>query len=352
MNRVSVRERSGAETPAALSGRSKPPPLTISIVIPTQRRPLGLARAARSGLSQTGVDHAALELVIADNDQVPSARPMAERLAAEARFPVIYVHEPRSGVANARNAALGAASSAFIAFLDDDQEAPAGWLAALVDTQVRFGADVVFGPVQARVPVDVVEHRAYFEHFFSHLGPEEEGLKVGHTACGNSLVRRAALPDAHRPFSELRNQTGGEDDLLYGGMRTAGARFAWSPAARIFEDPLPERLSLRYTIPRAFAYGHGPTVHSAASTPPDRLGVARWMAIGALQALAFGLAAAGKWLVRAKDRALALDRAARGLGKALWWEPFNIQFYGHAPSSESSGPDGLGGGKRNARPPS
>ena len=38
--------------------------------------------------------------------------------------------------------------------------------------------------------------------------------------------------------------------------------------------------------------------------------------------------AVAKWLVFASDRAEALDRAARGLGKALWWGPFKIQFYG------------------------
>jgi glycosyl transferase family 2 len=322
VDRVRVGARSSARTPVAAPPRTA----TISIVIPTQRRPAGLARAARSALRQAGVDLAALELVIADNDQVPSARSTAELLADEAPFPVIYVYEPFSGVANARNAALCAATGVFIAFLDDDQEASAGWLAALLDVQARFRADVVFGPVQARVPDDIVEHRAYFARFFSHLGPEEAGLKVGHTACGNSLVRRAALPDQHRPFSERRNQTGGEDDLLFGDMRAAGARLAWAPLAGIFEHPQSERFCLRYTLARAFAYGHGPTVQCAVSTPPDWLGVIRWMAIGAGQALAFGVLAAGKWLVRAEDRAWTLDRAARGLGKALWW--VNIQFYG------------------------
>ena len=54
------------------------------------------------------------------------------------------------------------------------------------------------------------------------------------------------------------------------------------------------------------------------------------MAIGAAQAAAFGLIAAGKWLLLAPDRAWALDRAARGLGKTFWWGPFRIRFYGHA----------------------
>jgi succinoglycan biosynthesis protein ExoM len=300
----------------------------VSIVIPTQRRPQSLLRAARSALRQAGVDVRTLELVIADNDQVPSARPIAEQLAAEAAFPVVYVHEPRAGVANVRNAAVERASGALIAFLDDDEEAPEGWLAALLAAQARFDADVVFGPVRARAPADVVEHRAYLERFFSRLGPDEAGLIADPFGCGDSLVRRAALPDPRRPFSEIRNRTGGEDDLLFAQMKTKGARFAWAPEAYVFEDPAPERLSLGYTIARAFAYGHGPCVTCASATPPDRLGIARWMAIGLVQATVFGLVALAQWIVRAPNRADSLDRAARGLGKTLWWGPFRIAFYG------------------------
>ena len=104
----------------------------VTIMIPTQRRPDGLAVAARSVLGQTGVDPAELELVIVDNDQVASARTVAEDLAKSAPFPVIYVHEPRPGVAFARNAGMAQASCELIAFLDDDEESPAGWMAALI----------------------------------------------------------------------------------------------------------------------------------------------------------------------------------------------------------------------------
>ena len=52
------------------------------------------------------------------------------------------------------------------------------------------------------------------------------------------------------------------------------------------------------------------------------------MAVGLAQAAAFGVAAAVLWMLRAPDRAQMLDRAARGLGKTLWWGPFKIQFYG------------------------
>jgi succinoglycan biosynthesis protein ExoM len=298
----------------------------ISIIVPTQRRPLGLATAMASVVAQRGVDAADLELVVVDNDAKPCAKAAVEAL--QAPFPVIYVHEPVAGVANARNAAVAAARGEFIAFLDDDEEAPPHWLAALLAVQTEFDADVVFGPVRARAPDTVRLHRPYLEAFFSRPGPAEAGLMDDYFGCGDSLVRRAALPDPVKPFSALRNFIGGEDDMLFGQMKAAGARFAWAPQAWVWEDPVPDRLSLRYAIPRAFAYGQGPS--SAAAVRADRLGVARWMAIGLMQAGLFGLLAAAKWAIQAPDRAWALDRAARGLGKTLWWGPFKIGFYGRA----------------------
>ena len=228
--------------------------------------------------------------------------------------------------ANARNAAMAAAKGGLIAFLDDDEEAPAGWLAEMLAVQSAFGADAVFGPVKARAPAAVREHRAYLERFFSREGPATTGPMDRYFGCGNSLIRRAALPDWNRPFSKVRNFIGGEDDLLFGGMGQAGAKFAWAADAFVWEDPVPERLTLGYTIARAFAYGQGPSSHSAASG--DRLGVARWMVVGLGQAAAFGAVAAVQWAARSPSRAEWLDRAARGLGKTFWWGPFKIQFYG------------------------
>jgi succinoglycan biosynthesis protein ExoM len=298
------------------------------VVIPTQRRPGPLALAVRSVLRQDGVDFARLELVIADNDLQPSAQALADALAAEAPCPVRYVHEPEPGVANVRNAALGAAKGDLIAFLDDDEEAPAHWLAELLAVMQRHGSDAVFGPVRGRAPASVKQHRQYLERFFSRAGPAETGPISGFYGCGNSLVRRAALPDPHRPFDTVRNKTGGEDDLLFGGMHDRGAQFAWAADAWVWEDPAPERLHLRYTLKRAFAYGQGPTATSAASR--RRFQVARWMIIGLAQMAVYGALAAVLFAVRAPHRAYTLDRAARGFGKFLWFPPFKFRFYGQA----------------------
>jgi hypothetical protein len=323
-----------SETPAAAPRDA--PAVLVSLAIPTQRRPDGLAVAARSTFRQLGVDPKRLELVIVDNDAVPSARALAEALAAEAPFPVRYVHEPSPGVANARNAALAAARGELIAFLDDDEEAAPGWLAALIETQACYDADVVFGPVRARAPASLGDHRAYLETFFSRDGPTETGRISHYYGCGDSLVRRAALPHPTAPFAASRNETGGEDDYLFGQMQRAGARFAWSADALVYEDPTPGRLTLGYALARAFAFGQGPTYGCATSDPPDWLGVARFMATGVVQAGLFGVIAAFQWLARTPHRAFALDRAVRGVGKVLFGGPFAMKFYGRAASSTPS----------------
>jgi glycosyltransferase involved in cell wall biosynthesis len=312
-------------------GADRTPLPLVSVVIPTQRRPRPLDLACRSVLNQTGVDFGRLELVIADNDLLPSAQAYAEALGAKAPFAVRYIHEPEPGVAAVRNAALTVARGQLIGFLDDDEEAPAGWLADMLAAMDLYQADAVFGPVRGRAPADVLLHRDYLERFFSRIGPAASGPIDGYYGCGNSLVRRAALPDPQKPFNVARNQCGGEDDLLFGAMKDRGARFAWCAEAWVWEDPAPERLTLDYTVRRAFAYGQGPTATSAASR--RRLRVAYWMMVGLGQTLVYGALAAVKWAQGAPDRAITLDRAARGLGKVLWFPPFKIGFYGQrAPS--------------------
>ena len=301
--------------------------MRVSIVIPTQRRPEPLERAMRSAFAQSGIDVRMIELVVTDNDAITSAKPLVERLAGEAPFLVRYVHEPESGVSNARNAAMTAITGDFIAFLDDDEEAAPDWLAALLETQAQFDADVVFGPVEARIPAQVREHRAYLARFFSRLGPANTCVVDHAYGCGDSLVRVAALPDRDHPFNLRSNQIGGEDDILFTTMREAGCTFAWSPNALVYEDPAPERLSLSYTIPRAFAFGQGAPCRCAIDNA-DPWGVAGWMAVGVAQGLFRAPLAALAWMTHRPNRAEAFDNLARSLGKIFWWKPFKIRFYG------------------------
>ena len=318
----------------------------ISIVIPTQRRPGPLARAVRSVFAQEGVDLAGLELVVADNDVAPSARATVDALAQGAPAPLVYVHEPRPGVATARNAAMAVARGELVAFLDDDQEAGPRWLAELLAARERLAADVVFGPVRAALPAQVRAHRRYFEHFFTHGGPAMEGLSDRAYGAGVCLAVRASLPDPRRPFPEAHDRIGGEDDALFTGMLSRGARLAWNPDAWVWEHPEPARITLRYALRRAFSYGQGGTNTPLLREPPDRARAARSMAVGVAQALALGGASALLCLVRWPGRAFVYDKAMRGLGKVLHGPRFSLQFYGLRPEERAGGSARAAAGRR------
>ncbi len=303
-------------------------PPFVTVMIPTRGRPQSLARAARSVFAQTCLPEGGVELLVVDNDAGRGAEATVDALRAEAPFPVRYLCEPVPGVATTRNRGVANITAEFIAFLDDDEEAPPGWLAALLQAQARFDADAVFGPVRTSLPDHVRRHRPYFERFFAREGPKETQLLDHYYGCGDSLIRRAALPHPTAPFDMKHNEFGGEDDRLFQAMQARGARFAWAADAWVWEHPDPRRLRLRYALHRAFAYGQGPTFHCMGQSPPDRLGAVRWMAVGVAQALVFGALAALTWAARRPDRAFAMDRAARGLGKVLWFPPFKPRFYG------------------------
>ncbi|MBW3616157.1 MAG: glycosyltransferase [Proteobacteria bacterium] len=301
--------------------------------MPTLRRPDSLARAVRSVFAQT--DAGPLELVVVDNSPEGSAGPGVQALAAEAPFPLRFVHEATPGVATARNSGLAVASGELVAFLDDDEEAPPGWLAALVRVHREHGADVTFGPIRGRAPDGSGWATAYLERLFSRTGPAQSGPVSTHWGCGNSLLTRSTALAGPAPFDPAMDQIGGEDDLLFTKLAGLGRRFAWAAEAWVWEHPAPHRATLTYAVKRAFAYGQGPS--QTASYRGDRLAVARWMAIGAMQTAVFGAAAAALWLLRRPERADMLDRAARGLGKVLWMPRFEPRFYGAAEVARSGG---------------
>ncbi|MDC7676054.1 glycosyltransferase family 2 protein [Asticcacaulis machinosus] len=300
----------------------------LSVIIPTFRRPDGLTLAVRSVLAQTGLEHVLVRIIVCDNSPEASAREVVAAIAGD--IEITYLHEPATGVANARNTALAATTDDFIAFLDDDEEAPFDWLSKLLATQNALDADVVFGPVSARLKAADVQYPAYFEAFFSRFGPDHTQLIDHYYGCGNSLLRRSALPDIHEVFSVDRNDCGGEDDKLFYGMREQGKRMVWAADAVVWEDVPESRSTLNYTLPRAFAYGQGPSTSAMTHNPPKPFTCAYWMVNGAVQAVVFGLWGGLLTLVRAKGAAGALDKCARGLGKLIWFPPFKLGFYGTA----------------------
>ena len=296
----------------------------VSIIIPTFRRPERAVEATRSALTQ--ICDAAFEVVLVDND--PSGSALAPLRAMHDRR-IVIVHEPRAGVANARNAGLRAARGELIAFLDDDEIAPPAWLGELLRVQRDHKADAVFGPVRTRLASAPRDHAAYFDAFFARDPGHAEGPISLFYGCGCSLIRRAALPSAE-PFSAARNEIGGEDDLLFQTLEAAGAAFAWAPNAWVWETPEPSRVTLAYTLRRAFAYGQGPATKAWTGPKRDLRAIAFWMSVGLAQTAVYSVAAFGSFLGKTPRRAFAYRKCVEGLGKLLWFPMIKPRFYGAA----------------------
>lgn len=301
----------------------------ISVVVPTFNRPDGLKRAVESLYAQTLVAEG-FELVIVDNTPAGTASDTIAYLCKSCPQTVrlIALHEPAAGVANARNKAMSAVGSKLVAFLDDDQSAPPTWLETLLQSHRNFPAAVTFGPVQTALPVGQRRHQAYFQQFFAR----EPDLKTGYTdesyGCGNALIDFSLIPGGAPWFDEQMNEIGGEDDMLFQRVRRANLRFAWAGDAPVWEYPPAERVTLNYTLRRAFSYGQAPItiVRRQGSKRFDT--ILFWMAVGAGKTVWHGAQWFGLSLIRHPGRAFQLDRAMRGISKVLWW--IDMRFYGEA----------------------
>lgn len=292
----------------------------VSVLIPTFRRPGGFARAAQSVFAQS--DLRGVELIGVDNSPEGSAIAMFRALEATAPIPFRWTHEPRPGVANARNAALALAHGELVAWLDDDEEAAPHWLASLVRERRASGAQSVFGPVRGQAQG---RNRAFFENLYSRTGPARSGITERAYGTGNSLQPRAMFGEG-APFDPRANQTGGEDDALFASWREAGASFAWAADAWVIEHVGAERSQLSYGLKRAFAYGQGPCELAWAGR--DYPALTRHMFVGLGQMLVYGTASAILVLPHRASGLVLLDRAARGAGKVFWF--FEQRFYGAA----------------------
>jgi glycosyltransferase involved in cell wall biosynthesis len=296
--------------------------IQVSILIPTFRRPYSFLRAVRSAFAQQGV--ASFEVVAIDNSPEGSSLALFRQIEVEAPVAFRWAHEPKPGVAQARNAAVKLARGEYVAWLDDDEEAPSSWLAALLTTRITTGAQSVFGPVAGRAQAET-PNAGFFETLYSRRGPRQSGVCDRAYGIGNSLQPRAMF-DEPAPFDARADERGGEDDVLFASWADAGATFAWAADAQVVEHLGAERTHIRHGLKRAFAYGQGPceTAWSARKFAT----VARHMCVGAAQALVFGASSAIVVAGSTPRALLLLDRAARGAGKVFWfWEQ---RFYGQA----------------------
>lgn len=289
-------------------------PIRVDVGVCTFRRPAVAETLASLG-RQTLPDNLSLRVIVADNDEEPSAECTVRTAAAEHGLEVVYVHAPARNISLARNACLAAASGDFLAFLDDDEVASPGWLAALAEEASRGGWDAVLGPVKAVYGEGAPPWLAAGD--FHSTAPVRVDGRILKGYAGNVLIRRAAIQRLGLDFDLARGRQGGEDDDFFYRLTDGGGTIGYAPEALAFEPVPPGRASLTWLLKRSFRTGqtHGARLETRFT------GAARIVQAGLASAKA-GLCAAGaaasapfpaqrsRWLVRGSLHAGVVARLA------------------------------------------
>ncbi|MCO5065962.1 MAG: glycosyltransferase [Rhizobiaceae bacterium] len=243
--------------------------LTIDVCICTYRRP-ELAAAVRSVAEASMPEGADVTIIIADNDETPSAAPLAAKLAAEIALPVRYLHAPARNISLARNSCLEASQAQFIAFLDDDETASGDWLVSLVNAMEFRHADVVLGPVRAVYAPDAPDWLRKGDFHSTRPVWVDGKICTGYTC--NVMMRMTSPFVQGKRFDLGRGQSGGEDTEFFDRVHRSGGRIAFAPEAWVDEAVPQERASVSWLVRRRFRSGqtHGKLLrarHSARALP-------------------------------------------------------------------------------------
>jgi succinoglycan biosynthesis protein ExoM len=294
--------------------------MKISVCIATYRRADRLSLLL-DDLSRQSMHP--VEVIVVDNDATGSARPTVERhRTLGTAFPILYDIQPARNIALTRNRSVEMASAEYLAFIDDDERAPASWLAQLANCIEETAADGVLAPVVPVVPEAAppwIRRGRFYD--FPRLATGEV-VPLNRMRFGNIILRGTPLRAEPGPFDPEYGLTTGEDADLLIRMVQKGAKIIWCDEAQVWEPVEPGRLSLRWLLQRALSGGQEFARKTVAGRygPISLSGRVKLIVRALVQLLiAGGLAVAA--LPLGRHRAAAwLIRASANLGKlSIFW---------------------------------
>lgn len=219
----------------------------VSVVVPTADRAPYL-EVALASLAAQDLDEP-YEVIVVDDGSRDRTPEVVERAGVRS-----LRHDPPRGANAARNAGARLAQADLIALVDDDVEAPPGWLRALVDGARRHPhAEAFGGPIRARLegPAPRACGRELPPITTLDLGPADVDTELVWSA--NMLVRRSAL-ERIGPFDEGLATGGDEEDWLR-RLRAAGGRVRYLAAAGLDHRRAGDDARLRSLMRSAYRRG-------------------------------------------------------------------------------------------------
>lgn len=219
---------------------------SASVVIPTLAAPDYLDVTLASVMPQAETAGAEVIVVSDGPDELTAA--VTER--HEARLVTLPQHQ---GLNSARNAGIAAARSDLIVLIDQDIEAPPGWLQALIDGARSYPEVEVFGgPIRARLeegPRGCGREAPPITTLDAGAVDRDVPLVWG----ANMAIRRSAFQRVE-PFDEVLHGRGNEEDWEFRYTATGG-RIRYLASAGLDHRRAPA--DARLLVLARHAYGQG-----------------------------------------------------------------------------------------------
>jgi len=203
----------------------------VVIGIISARNPDGLAETLASLQNLTFTAHSAptISILVAG---LEAEGPTAS--IAKSHGNVTYLHEPKPGIAAARNRILDNLpdNAQLLAWIDDDTRADPEWLAELMAIRAESDAHIVLGTIEAHLPEDAPEWVRLGGFFnrrrFTDRAPLLEGVN-------SSLMHVQALRDSGLRFSDDSGTAGAGDAVFLRRAAKKNMPMIWTPKARTTE---------------------------------------------------------------------------------------------------------------------
>jgi GT2 family glycosyltransferase len=225
------------------------PAPVVSVVVPTRGRE-GYLDVTLASLERQNLDEE-YEILVVDDSQDSGIAAVAERHGAR-----VTSHGERRGANAARNTGLRETAAELVAFVDDDVDAPPGWLRALVEGARRHPEAGAFGgPIRARLEGRAPRACGREDPPITTLDLGDRDREAEIVWSANMMVRRSAVEQVGE-FDETIFD-GGEEQEWLERLRGAGGTVEYLAAAALDHRREGDDARLRSLCRGAYMRGRG-----------------------------------------------------------------------------------------------
>ena len=254
--------------------------MTITIIIPTFNRP-DLLRATLASTTTQTLPAGEFDILVVDNAGTEATKTLADEFDEKSAISVRYVFEPQTGLHYGRHRGARETDAEILVYVDDDIEAPPGWLEKLIapfaDTSVAMVGGKVLPKWQSAAP-DFFDEK--LKGSLSLLDFGDKPLDMPRSSGGpfgcNMAIRKSVLiesggfhPDGMADKKRIWYRGDGETGLFH-KLVESGHTVRYEPEAWLYHVIPASRCTPEYFLQRKRNQGISDS-YSITRNAPSRL---------------------------------------------------------------------------------